>query len=239
VSDFRLDTYEVTVGRFRKFVAAYSQGMIPAGAGKNPNDPTDAGWNAAWSASLPPDATARTGGANCLYPTWTAGPAANESKPMNCITWYEALAFCIWDGGRLPTEAEWNYAAAGGSEQRVYPWGAVVPGVDAKLAVYGCNYDSAQTCGVSNVAPAGLVSAGNGKWGQADLAGNVREWARDSYANPYTPGACHDCTNATVAPFRVIRGGSFLGLSSYLFSSYRSGNDPADHNSAIGARCAR
>ena len=56
-----------------------------------------------------------------LYQTWTAN---NDNLPMNCITWFEAFAFCIWDGGRLPTELEWNYAAAGGSSQNVYPCSA-------------------------------------------------------------------------------------------------------------------
>jgi formylglycine-generating enzyme required for sulfatase activity len=64
---------------------------------------------------------------SATYQTWTDSAGSNESRPMNCITWYEAFAFCIWDGGRLSTEAEWNYAAAGGSEQRQYPW-SVPPG---------------------------------------------------------------------------------------------------------------
>ena len=50
------------------------------------------------------------------FKTWTDVPGDNEARPINCITWWEALAFCIWDGGFLPSAAEWNYAAAGGSD---------------------------------------------------------------------------------------------------------------------------
>jgi len=60
VSDYRLDNYEITVGRFRKFVAAYSQDMIKAGAGANPNNAADTGWDMAWNASLPKNAIALT-----------------------------------------------------------------------------------------------------------------------------------------------------------------------------------
>jgi formylglycine-generating enzyme required for sulfatase activity len=244
VSDFRLDSYEITVGRFRSFVAVYSQNMIAAGAGKNPNNPSDPGWDTAWNASLPADAATLTdtSGVQCYArnQTWTASPGANENLPINCLSWFVAGAFCIWDGGRLPTEAEWNYAAAGGNEQRTYPWGATEPGADANLAVYHCYYNASDAgCSVSNIAPVGSVAAGNGKWGQADLAGNLAEWTQDWYANPYAAGACNDCAALSAASYRVYRGGSFPNFASNLLSSDRLFTAPTGRSSTIGARCSR
>jgi formylglycine-generating enzyme len=123
VSSFRLDRFEV-VGRFRKFVAAYPGSKPKAGDGAHPLI-AGSGWDAAWDANLPADKPTLVALSKCdsSFQTWTDAPGANENLPMNCMSWYEALSFCAWDGGRLPTEAEWNDAAAGGSEQRVCPWG--------------------------------------------------------------------------------------------------------------------
>ncbi len=241
VSDFRLDNYEVTVGRFRKFVATYSQGMIPAGAGKNANNPADPGWDIGWNASLPADAAALTAAVKCdaTFQTWTDGAGGNENRPINCVNWYEAQAFCMWDGGRLPTEAEWNYAAAGGSEQRVYPWGGAVPGANASLAVYGCYYNGAGSCsGVANIAPVGSVVAGNGKWSQSDLAGNLWEWNQDVHGTTYS-ASCNNCANLSNSTNRVIRGGGFIANALNLASADRGSSIPADHGSSFGLRCAR
>src|SRR5262245_28154054 len=54
--------------------------------------------------------------------TWTNNPEVSENKLMNCVTWYEAMEFCIWNGGYSPTELEWHYAASKGIEYRAYPW---------------------------------------------------------------------------------------------------------------------
>jgi formylglycine-generating enzyme required for sulfatase activity len=243
VSDFRLDTYEITVGRFRKYVAAYPGNKPVAGAGKNPNNGSDPGWDAAWNGAsyMKADQASLIAALKCeaMYQTWTDSPEGNENRPMNCTTWYEAFAFCIWDGGRLPTEAEWNYAAAGGSEQRRYPWGTTEPGNNANLAVYGCYYNGSGSCtGVTNIASVGSVAAGNGKWGQSDLAGNVWEWVLDWYVSPY-PKPCNNCANLTAASDRVIRSGGFYDPASYLLSSYRFYYTPAARFNPLGARCAR
>jgi sulfatase modifying factor 1 len=241
VSNFRLDENEITVGRFRKFVAAYTQNMTPAGAGKNPNDASDTGWATAWNAQLETNATTLSTAVACGGGTWTpaAGDLATESRPMNCLDWFEAEAFCIWDGGRLPTEAEWNYAAAGGSEQRIYPWGSSTPGANASLAVYGCYYNGTGTCsGVASIAIVGTITAGEGKWGQADLGGNVLEWVADWYGAYPVP--CTNCSAPSGAiPYRVHRGGSFSQDASTLLSSVRDADAPAVHYLTYGARCAR
>src|SRR6185503_7394575 len=86
------------------------------------------GWQAGFNASLlattadlTTAVTSCAGFANSTYAP--AGVIASNNKPMNCVTFFEAFAFCIWDGGRLPTVAELELATRGGSEQRPQPWG--------------------------------------------------------------------------------------------------------------------
>ncbi len=236
VSDFRLDVYEVTVGRFRNFAAAFDAGWRPAaGAGKNPGNAADAGWEDGWP--LPSDMTSSVL-CDAMYQTWTAG---NDNRPQNCLSWYVAYAFCAWDDGRLPTEAEWEYAAAGGNEQRPYPWGSTEPGPDATLAVHDCRYDGSGTCsGSTNIAPVGSAPAGNGRWGQADMVGNLWEWVVDWYAG--YPSSCNDCANLTdfaSTSYRMSRGGCFGCDASYLVTSYRNYGTPSMGSALLATRCAR
>jgi formylglycine-generating enzyme required for sulfatase activity len=250
VSDFRLDVYEITVGRFRAFTAGYPANLPAAGTGRNPNDPTDTGWDASWTALLPVDATALRRQIKCDpqpgFVTWTDSPSANESLPMNCIDWFVAQAFCIWDGGRLPTEAEWNYAAAGGSEQRLYPW-SVPPGdatVDPSHAVYATISLNPPVSRVGSRSP-----LGDGKWGQADLAGNIWELTRDQL-DFQAPGLgfpipCSDCISAvpvtTVAPGSnaAIHGGGFYNDPTSISTIARQNIPVRSPEADIGARCAR
>ena len=153
------------------------------------------------------------------------------------MSWWDAYAFCIWDGGFLPSEAEWEYAAAGGSQQLEYPWGAMPPVSSNQYAIYGCNYPSAATCtGVANIAPVGTATLGAGLWGQFDLAGNVWEWNLDWYAT-YVPST--DSAYLTTATTRVLRGGVFYGVASTLLPPSRDDNLPANRVYFTGLRCAR
>jgi formylglycine-generating enzyme required for sulfatase activity len=121
----------------------------------------------------------------------------------------------------------------------VYPWGGTALGANGNLAVYGCYFNGSSTCTFLDIAPVGSVSAGNGKYGQSDLAGNVAEWLEDwdgSYPSP-----CTDCANLAAAEFRVIRGGGFEdNNATYLESSSRFDySEPEGRWRTYGARCAR
>ena len=247
VSNFRLDTYEVTVGRFRQFVRAVVGGWAPPRAsgkhvhlsGGGLNGGTETGWDPSWTASLATTSAEWTMNLQCGYPygTWTPSAGGDESLPINCESWYEAYSFCIWDGGFLPTEAEWNYAAAAGSEQRVYPWSSPPSSTtaDYTYASYNCLGDS---CSFADILPVGSDPLGNGKWGQSDLGGNMAEWNLDVSQTPY-PTPCNDCASLAAAPNRTIRGGGFTSDLPALLASGRDANTPVTRNEIYGVRCAR
>lgn len=271
VSGFRLDKYLVTVGRFRQFANAWNNGSgyrPPAGSGKHAhtngsmgllNAGSDAGvaYETGWVPSDDGNVAPTNDNLACFYgigpewagyATWTPSPGGQENLPINCVNWYEAYAFCIWDGGFLPSEAEWEYATAGGYQQRKYAWGSTDPGTNNQYAIYACLYPTgSDSCprptsprpnpGVRNIAPVGTTTQGAGLWGQLDLAGNMSEWNLDwfdAYANP-----CIDCSNLTARSYRVLRGGDFEGDPSYLFPAHRADYTPTGRFNYDGFRCAR
>jgi len=242
ISDFKLDVYEVTVGRFRKFKAAWDAGYRPnEGDGKHdhvrggtgllgPAQLDESGWNRDWEEFVDTGDVARLSGGDPAA-TWTSSPGDDENLPLNFINWYESLAFCIWDHGFLPSEAEWEYAATGGAEpdgERPYPWGATEPSCDY------ANYDACDG-GVSIVGS--RSPQGDGRFGHSDLAGSLYEWVLDFSTENYV-SPCEDCSNLVESAQRVIRGGYWDLAAKDITTSSHSATNPLTRSNAIGARCA-
>ncbi|HEX6240510.1 MAG TPA: formylglycine-generating enzyme family protein, partial [Polyangiales bacterium] len=262
VSGFRLDKYLVTVGRFRKFVSAWSggTGYSPTpGSGKHQHlndgkglvlmsgDGHEPGWRAGDAASVTPSPA----NLRCFArdATWTDVAGARENLPINCVNWAEAYAFCIWDGGFLPSEAEWEYAAAGGSELRKYPWGATEPGTNNQYAIFKCLYPAgpavlgAGICNGTNIAPVGSVPLGTSRWGHLDMAGELWEWTLDAYPGPALPDSynnlCTDCVYWSAAADRLVRGGQFANPEPSLETTFRENGPAGGRFPGVGIRCAR
>jgi len=246
VSGFYLGEFEVTVGRFQEFVQAYdswrASGAPSAGAGRHPVIP-GSGWDPAWlrHPNDPPDheglgvnqSEIEAEVTGCLG---TPFSTVMWSQPVNCVSFYEAEAFCIWDGGRLPTDLEWEYAAAGGDENRIYPWGSQEP--IESLAMYGCN--PILPTKVCNVPSVGSYPAGVGRFGQLDLAGSVEEWTFDTIGNP-RPIPCDDCASVEQLYAdhpRVTRGGHWMSEADSLRVAKFSTLPSHLHLPAYGFRCA-
>ena len=250
VSTFSLDRMEVTVGRFRAFVeAGGGTKLMPPeeGSGQHPRL-AGSGWKASFNESLVSTKVALVEALSCdaTFRTWVNDGAAssNENRPINCVTWYEAFAFCAWDGGRLPTETEWNFAAAGGNEQRVFPWSTPSTAITISPALASYYVDATKQCygdGKNGCAAGDIVVAGSkggdGLFDTLDLAGNLNEWVLDFYSEQYAK-PCNDCARLDPTPYRSVRGGAFGSDVDAVKATARNYESPLERRAELGFRCA-
>ena len=177
-----------------------------------------------------------------------------DDYPVVHVSWYDAQAYARWAGKRLPTEAEWEYAARGGHNDYIYPWGNDLVAADKANFWQGdFPYYNTDKDGFDGAAPVGSFPA-NG-FGLYDMAGNVWEWTADWYHadyykklsksgitdNPRGPKSSYDPAEPGVSK-RSIRGGSFLCNDSYCAgyrSSARMKSSPDSGMMHLGFRCVR
>jgi formylglycine-generating enzyme required for sulfatase activity len=148
------------------------------------------------------------------------------------IEWANAVSYCEWVGGRLPSEAEWEFAAKS-DKSFIYPWGNIFNGSLVNYCDSNCTrawQDNSFDDGLAFTAPVGSYSPEGDSWiGAADLVGNVWEWTSDWYSN--YPGVTE------TGNFRVLRGGSWISITQGVRTTNRSDNEPEIPLSSIGFRC--
>jgi formylglycine-generating enzyme required for sulfatase activity len=170
--------------------------------------------------------------------TYQGGQYVVESgygdHPVIEVSWYGADSYCTENGGRLPTEAEWEKAARE-TTVRAYPWGDQYP--DCTLANYYLG--SGNYC-VGDTTPVGSYPVGASPYGAMDMAGNVYEWVNDWYDGDYYSNSPYsNPPGPDTGTYKVLRGGSWLSLDYSVRAADRNFNDPTDRDNLVGFRCAQ
>jgi len=249
LSPFAIDTYPVTNADFAAFVAATSFR-------------TEAevfGWSFVFWSHIPPERFAdlvedtaaptpwwcKVPGASWKQPV---GPGSDVQETLNHpvahVSWNDAAAYAAWASKALPTEAQWEYAARGGLEQKLYPWGEEL----TPEGKHRCNiwqgpfprHDTAEdgyagSCPVDSFPPNG--------YGLYSVVGNVWEWCADWFHTAFSvKSVLHDPAGPSIGQTKVMKGGSFLCHASYCNRyrvAARTSNTPDSSASNIGFRCVR
>jgi formylglycine-generating enzyme required for sulfatase activity len=178
-------------------------------------------------------------------------PETKRNHPINCVDWEMAAIYCKSHDKRLPTEAEWEFAARG-PDGRKYPWGDEAPSATFLNACGKECVDWAKRNKVPDVsamfsaddgwattAPVGSFPKGASRYGLQDVAGNVWEWTSDFFGN-YTKEELSDPRGPETGEERVIRGGGWNGAyASWVRPTFRYKDAPQKRSHGIGFRCAR
>jgi sulfatase modifying factor 1 len=217
VATFQMDRTEVTVKAYRECAAA--------------------------SHCTLPESYAPGKGDYHVFCNW-GHPEGRDDHPINCVDHAQAAAFCAWTGKRLPTEEEWEYAARGGAEGRLYPWGDEQPterhlnacGGECPAHLTANHFPGGRSLylasdGWPETAPVGSFPAGASKQGVFDLAGNVWEWTASQYGS-------YDGTRTETK--WVLRGGSWGGGEAWTErTTNRFRLDETTRAQFLGFRCVR
>jgi serine/threonine-protein kinase PpkA len=239
VEDFEIGRHEVTVAEFRRFVdatdyrtdAERDAGGLAGCWSLHGSDHTEAGWQhldaASWRDPLP-------------------GMPAAGTEPVSCVSWYDAIAFIDWLNSatgqelRLPTEAEWEYAARAGTQTARY-WGDT-DGAEAcrhaNVADAGSDWKDGFACDDGEEWVADVGAFAKNPWGLQDILGNLWEWTCSRYDEDYG-GAETRCAKATDDSPRVLRGGSWYSGPQPIRAAGRNRAFPEARYSFLGLRLAR
>lgn len=208
LSSFFIDTHEVTVARYKA--------CVDAGGCQAPAMVYDADHDVAVACN------------------W--GRPESDQHPINCVTWDEADTFCRWDAKQLPSESQWERAAAGATGS-LYPWGDTPPANCQQTHMH--DPVKGHGCGTNTTATVGSYPAGVSALGVHDMAGNVWEWVSNWYGkNDYDYLRGVDPKGAETGKLKVQRGGAYTSKLKNLRTTNRNYANPDAGYRGVGMRCA-